>query len=149
ARDVIFGYTLRWRIESFHKTWKSGACNVEETQLRSQQAVTVWATLLAAVAARIERLKLLSRSDPEKPASIELDPHEIRALIVLKREYKKKTEVIPDTMPTIGQATRWIADLGGYTGRSSGGPPGAITIRRGLDYLKPAADLLRRLEAEK
>jgi len=23
ARDVIFGYTLRWRIESFHKTWKS------------------------------------------------------------------------------------------------------------------------------
>ena len=149
AREVIFGYTLRWRIESFHKTWKSGACKVEETQLRSQQAVTVWATLLAAVAARIERLKLLSRSDPEQPASVELDPHEIRALIVLKREYKKKTEVIPDTMPTIGQATRWIADLGGYTGRSSGGPPGSITIQRGLEYLKPAADLLRRLEAEK
>lgn len=149
AREVIFGYTLRWRIESFHKTWKTGACNVEEAQLRSQHAVTLWATLLATVATRIERLKLLSRSEPEKPASVELDAYEIRALILLKREQKKKTETVPDSMPTIGQATRWIADLGGYTGRSSGGPPGAITIRRGLDYLRPAAQLLRQLEAEK
>lgn len=148
AKQVIFGYTLRWRIESFHKTWKTGACNVEATQLRSQQAVTLWATLLAAVATRIERLKLLSRTEPDKPASEELDPYEIRALILLKREQKKKTENVPDSMPTIGQATRWIADLGGYTGRSSGGPPGAITIRRGLEYLKPAAHLLRQLEAE-
>jgi hypothetical protein len=149
ARQVIFGYTLRWRIESFHKTWKTGACNVEESQLRSQQAVTLWATLLAAVATRIERLKLLSRSEPDKPASVELDPYEIRALLLLKREQKKKTEIVPDSMPTIGQATRWIADLGGYTGRSSGGPPGAITIRRGLEYLKPAAQLLRQLDAQK
>jgi hypothetical protein len=153
AREVIFGYTLRWRIESFHKTWKTGACNVEETQLRSRQAATVWATLLAAVAARIERLKLLSRSEPDKPASIELDDYEIRALILLKRSIKKKTETIPDTMPTIRHATLWIAELGGYTGgytgRTTGGPPGAITIRRGLDYLKPAAELLRRLEVEK
>jgi len=149
AREVLFGYTMRWRIESFHKTWKSGACNIEATQLRSQKAVTVWATLLAAVAARIERLKLLARSEPDKPASVELDPYEIRALIMLKREQKKKTELVPDTMPTIAQATRWIADLGGYTGKSSGGPPGAITIRQGLDYLKPAAAMLRLLDAEK
>ena len=148
AREVIFGYTLRWRIESFHKTWKTGACNVEDAQLRSPHAVTLWATLLAAVATRIERLKLLSRSEPEKPASAELDSYEIRALILLKREQKKKTELVPDTMPTIAQATRWIADLGGYTGKSSGGPPGSITIRRGLDYLRPAAQLLRQLQAE-
>jgi hypothetical protein len=149
ARDIIHGYTLRWRVENLHKTWKTGACKVEDTQLRSRQAATLWATLLAAVAARIERLKDLSRSEPDKPASVELDPYEIRALILLKRQHKKKTEVVPDAMPTIAQATRWIADLGGYTGRSSGGPPGAITIRRGLEYLAPATELLRRLEAEK
>jgi hypothetical protein len=67
---------------------------------------------------------------------------------MLKREHKKKTEVVPDTMPTIAQATRWLADLGGYTGRSSGGPPGAITIRRGLEYLKPAAEMLRLLDGK-
>lgn len=149
AREVVFGYTLRWRIECFHKTWKTGACRIEETQLRSQHAVTLWASLLGTVAARIERLKFLSRSDPDKPASVEFDDYEIRALILLKRRQKKKTETVPDSMPTIAQATRWIADLGGYTGRSSGGPPGAITIQRGLNELRPAAQLLRQLETEK
>jgi hypothetical protein len=146
ALTVIHGYTLRWRIEEFHKTWKTGVCNVESTQLRSQQAVLIWATLLAAVAARVERLKSLARTTPDEPASIELSPHEIRALILLKRRYKKRTETIPNTMPTIGQATLWIAELGGYQRQSSGAPPGAITIQRGLNYLLPAADLLCALE---
>ena len=148
ARHVIFGYTQRWRVEEFHKTWKSGACNVQQTQLRTQRAVVVWATLLAAVAVRIERLKRLSRTAPEQPASVELTPHEIRALILLKRDQKKRTETIPDAMPTIGQATLWIAEIGGYTGKSSGGPPGAITIRRGLERVRPAAQMLKILEAQ-
>ncbi len=146
AQSVIHGYTQRWRIEEFHRTWKTGSCNVEQTQLRSQQAVRIWATLLAAVAVRIERLKILARTEPQQPADIELTRHEIRALIVLKRQQKKRTEVITDAMPTIGQATLWIAELGGYTGKSSGGPPGSITIRRGLDRLLPAAQLLQALE---
>lgn len=145
---VIEGYTRRWRIEEFHKTWKSGACRVEDTQLRSTQAVCLWATLLAGVAVRIERLKLLAREEPETPASAVLSPFEIRALILLKRRFKKKTERVPDTMPTIAQATRWIADLGGYTGKSSGGPPGAITIRRGMERITPAAQILEVQAAE-
>jgi hypothetical protein len=142
AQQVVFGYAQRWRIEDFHKTWKSGACDVEKCQLRTKHAVQVWATILAAVAARIERLKHLARTEPETPASVELTPHEIKALIILKRENKKRTETISDAMPTIGQATLWIAELGGYTGKSSGGPPGSITIRRGLDTLRPAAQVL-------
>jgi len=148
AQAVVTGYARRWRVEEMHKTWKTGACNVEQTQLRSSQAVKVWATLLAAVAVRIERLKFLSRNAPEQPASTELTSHEIRALILLKRQAKKRTEVIPDTIPSIGQATVWIAELGGYTGKSSGGPPGSITIRRGLERLQPAAALLKALESE-
>ena len=37
-------------------------------------------------------------------------------------------------------ATRWIAELGGYTGKSSGGPPGATVLRRGLDRLHTAVE---------
>ena len=33
--EVVTGYGLRWRIEEFHHTWKSGACEVEQMQLRS------------------------------------------------------------------------------------------------------------------
>ena len=57
-------------------------------------------------------------------------------LLVLKRLDKKRTETVPDAIPTIAQAVRWIADLGGYTGKSSGGPPGSITIGRGLERLR-------------
>jgi hypothetical protein len=147
ARHIIFGYTQRWRVEEFHKTWKSGACNVEQTQLRTKAAVTVWATILATVATRIERLKALSRTTPDQPADAELDRHEIRALILLRRQIKARNETIPDSMPSIGQATLWIAQLGGYAGKPSE-RPGSITIGRGLDRLRPAARLLQALEAE-
>jgi hypothetical protein len=146
ALDVIRTYAMRWRIEDFHRAWKSGHCDVEAMQLRSAAAAMKWATVLAAVAARTERLKLLARSQPDDPASIELTKTEIRVLIVLKRDQKKKTETIPDTMPTIGQATLWIAELGGYTGKSSGGPPGSTTIGRGLAKVRAAANLLRLLK---
>jgi DDE family transposase/transposase-like protein len=146
AQLVIFGYTQRWRIEDFHRTWKRGACKVEETQLRSQQAVTVWAMILAAVAARIERLKLLARTEPDQPASAELTRYEIQALILLKRNIKKRNEVIPDEVPSIGQAVLWIAQIGGYMRQSSGAPPGSTTISRGFDRLQIAAQVFQSLE---
>jgi len=138
ALRVVAAYAKRWRIEEFHKTWKSGACRVEETQLRSTEAVLRWATILAAVAVRIERLKFLARTEPTRPATVELEPIEIEALILLKRANKKKNESIPATTPSIADATRWIAELGGYTGKSSGGPPGTIVLARGLERLRYA-----------
>ena len=145
AKLVVFGYAQRWRIEDFHKTWKSGVCNVESTQLRARSNLIKWATLLAAVAARAERLKHLARETPDEPASIELSAAEIEATILLKKKQKSRVEVVPDTMPTIAQATRWIADLGGYTGKSSGGPPGSITIGRGLRDVQVAAAVIEAL----
>jgi hypothetical protein len=142
ALQVIQGYAQRWRVEDAHKAWKSGGCQVEETQLRSFAAVHKWAILLAAVAARSERLKHLARSQPDQPATIELTPVEIRALILLRRRYRRRDEVVPDTVPSIGQAVLWLAEMGGYMGKSSGGPPGGITIRRGLEHLEPAAKML-------
>lgn len=146
ARAIVVGYTRRWRIEEMHRVWKSGGCQVEETQLRSAEAIKVWATILASVATRIERLRLLARVAPEQPASVDLADHEIRALVMLKRDRRRRGERIPNSMPTIGQATLWIAELGGFTGKSSGGPPGAVNIRRGLQELGPAARMLALVE---
>jgi hypothetical protein len=142
---VVRGYAHRWRIEDFHKTWKSGVCDVESTQLRARSHVIKWATLLAAVASRVERLKHLARETPDAPANVELSPAEIQATLLLKRQHKKRTETVPDTMPTIAQATFWIAQLGGYTGKSSGGPPGSITIGRGLRDVLVAAKVIEGL----
>jgi len=140
VRLVVEGYAMRWRVEEFHKTWRTGGCNAQLTQLRSRNAVIRWATILAVVATRIERLKRIARTEPDAPASTELSPIEIEVLVVMKRRYKKKTENVPDGIPSIAQAVRWIADLGGYTGESSGGPPGSITIQRGLEHLSVAVE---------
>ena len=148
VETVIRGYTSRWAIEELHRTWKSGACQVEETQLRSTRRVVKWAIVMATVAARIERLKVLSRTAPDQPASSELSRHEIDALVLMKCKHARRGEHIPDASPTLGQAVRWIADLGGYTGKSSGGPPGSVTIRRGLEFIAPIALALEQLKSE-
>lgn len=144
---VVRGYCQRWRIEEFHKTWKTGACNVEQSQLRSTAHVTKWATILASVAIRIERLKHLARTQSELAASVELTPHEVRAILLWKRRNKTRNEVIPKSNPTIGQAVLWIAQMGGYRGKSSGGPPGSLIIARGLDRLRQRAGALEDLES--
>nr|WP_235880176.1 IS4 family transposase [Polyangium aurulentum] len=146
---VLHGYSQRWRIEDLHRTWKSGACRVEDTQLRSTQSVVKWAMIMAATAARIERIKLLARTDPSRPASIEFGPHEIAATLLMKQKYKKRSEVISNSMPEIGQFTTWLAELGGYTGKSSGGPPGSVTIKRGLDFILPIAAALAALDEQR
>jgi hypothetical protein len=141
--QVIFGYSMRWRIEELHRTWKSGACRVEETQLRSTSAVIKWATILVAVAVRIERIKQLSREEPQRPASDEFTPLEIRAAALLHFGKAGNKQVARGVVPTIADVAFWIAKIGGYTGRSSsGGPPGAITLARGLKSVRTAAKAL-------
>ena len=47
-----------------------------------------------------------------------------------------------------GEDTQWIADLGGYTGKSSGGPFGSITLGRGLTKVVTVASALESLDEE-
>lgn len=140
ARLVIFGYTQRWRIEEFHKTWKS-TCRVEDSQLRDAGRIKLMAIILASVAMRIERLKYLARTSPDLPATVEFNQYEIDA-IILQRKPKGYRR---GSTPPIGLAVKWLADLGGYTGKSSGGPPGSIVIGRGLRYIQGAVDVLETL----
>ena len=143
--QVVFGYSLRWRIEDFHRTWKSGACQVEQSQLRSLTAAIKWATILAAVAIRIERLKLLARDQPERPATDEFSPIELRAITLLRFQKQASKHFLEDeVIPSLAQATLWLAQIGGYTGKSSGGPPGSVTLTRGLTEVAVA---VRALEA--
>ncbi len=146
ARAVVTGYTFRWRIEEFHRAWKSGRCNIEDSQLRSMEALQKWALVLATVAVRIERLKLLSRANPDGPATDVFSESEIHAIIILKR---RTGRTIPDDLPTTAQATLWLAELGGYTGKSSGGPPGTVTLARGLLRVRAAADAIDALMSDR
>jgi hypothetical protein len=138
AMHVVKAYTMRWRIEDFHRAWKSGHCDIESSQLRSVDALQLWGAITAAVAARAEHLKLRSRSEPDVLAETELSRHEIDAAIILSETKKHRR----GDQLTLHQAVDLIASVGGYTGKSSGGPPGTITISRGLDQISAAAKAL-------
>ena len=142
ALRVVEAYTSRWRIEEFHKAWKSGACGIESSQLRARDHFIRWATIMAAVAARLERIKRRSREQPDLPASVEYSQDEIDATILLR---SNETRVVykPGDVPTLGEVTRWIADLGGYMGSRKSPPPGTVVLRRGLEQVSAAALAIR------
>jgi len=140
AKEVVKAYALRWRIEEVHRTWKTGG-GVEESGL-SFKAFQVWAGLLLCVAVRTERLKRLSREEPELPAEQEFSPEEIEALKLLSPRAKKRSD--PNAEVKLGEAVLWVAELGGFMGPTpSRGPPGSIVIQRGLDKLAPYVDAFR------
>lgn len=135
ATLVVRGYMQRWRIEDFHHTWKSGACDIERSQLRSADNFCRWATIQAAVAARVETLKHVSRTTPDVDATEYLTQTEVDVAIALSGTKKHR----PGDSLTLQQAVWLIAQLGGYTGKSSGGPPGTVTIQRGLQEVVAGA----------
>lgn len=133
---VIASYKTRWRVEEFHRTWKSGACGLEDIQLRTAGGIRKWAIMLASVATRTERLKHLARTEADTPATVELHEDEIAALILAKRKIKNRVESVPDGIPTIAVAVRWIAEIGGWSAQyKKGAQPGSTTIARGLAEL--------------
>jgi hypothetical protein len=129
AKLVVFGYSTRWRIEEVHKTWKS-VTKIEESGLESVHSLSVWAIILFSAAIRIERLKYFARAQPEAPATVEFEPHEVEALHILRGVKGPRSGQL-----TIATAVRWVADLGGYMNPKKG-PPGSITIGRGLRHLR-------------
>ena len=145
ACNVIVMYTRRWRIEELHRAWKSGACKVEDSWIRQREHFYKWATILCAVAVRIERIKLLSRTEPFRDARDEFTRDEIDAVIILC----KPKGVALGATPTLGQLTQWIADLGGYTGKSSGGPPGTIILARAMERVNVAAETIASLRNDR
>jgi len=138
AELVLFGYSQRWRIEDFHRLWKTGACRVEDSQLGDFDHLARWAVIQAAAATFFLRLTHLARHQPELPATVEFEASELKATIMLR----KPAGVSIEAVPTIGEVVLWISEMGGYTGKSSGGPPGAMVLARGLQRVEVLAGVL-------
>jgi hypothetical protein len=137
--SVVRAYTLRWRIEEFHRMWKTGHCNVEDTQLRSRNAIFKWTTILAAVATRALRLAQLAKTTPDAPATTEFTRFELAAIIALL----KPKGIDSDHVPKLSVAIRWMAEIGGFDPYKAN--PGPITIGRGLYDVLIAARVLENM----
>ncbi len=128
-------YSCRWLIETYHKVLKSG-CRVEERQFGDTENIQRYLALDAVVAWRVLYLTMLGREQPDLPCTVILEAHEWQALFC----FLHHTPQLPPQTPSLAQATRWIAQLGGFLGRKSDGFPGPMSIWRGLQRLSDIAN---------
>ncbi len=130
ACEIVAHYACRWDIEVWHKILKSG-CRIEARQLETADRLKRCLTLYSVIAWRVLHATLLARAAPDLPCSILLDPDEWRALFCVIH----RTPTPPLAPPSLRQAVRWIAQLGGFLARASDGEPGPITLWRGFQHL--------------
>jgi hypothetical protein len=135
ALTIIAYYACRWTIETYHRILKSG-CRVEERQFGDAENIQRYLALDAVVAWRVLFLTMLAREVPDLPCTTVFEDHEWQALYC----FVLKSAQPPPTVPSLFQAISWLAQLGGFLARKGDGPPGPISLWRGLQRLADIAD---------
>jgi hypothetical protein len=130
AVERLSWYAGRWGIEVYHRTLKSG-CKVEQRQFGSADNIKACLAIDMVVAWRIFHLTKLGRETPDVPCTVFFEEAEWKAL----HTYVHKTPALPEKPPTLREATRMVAGIGGFLGRKSDGEPGTKSIWLGMQFL--------------
>ena len=136
ACEHLSWYTKRWTIEVFHRTLKSG-CRIENRQLGSADRLEACLAIDLVVAWRIHHLTKLGRETPDVPCSIYFEEAEWKALVT----FVTKKPIPANKLPTLREATRMVAILGGFLARKGDGEPGTQTLWLGLQRLDDITEM--------
>ena len=136
---VLYGYSLRWRIELLHAALKDRGCELEQSQLQDKAHVERFVTVMFAVGVRLIRLVYLARHQPAQPAELELTRHECLALGL---EFGFGESDVPSL--TVAEAVEMLGKLGGHVGNPAKRPIGFLLVGRGLKELRPLVRLIAR-----
>jgi hypothetical protein len=135
AYRIVRYYTYRWLVERFHFVLKSGGCDFEASQLRTVEALHRLLAICSRVAWQLLWLTYEARQHPAKPCTLVLTQAEWQALTA----FTNQSNTPADSPPTLQQAVRAIAQLGGFIGRKSDGEPGVKTLWRGWQRFQDIA----------
>jgi len=127
AIEKVYWYSLRWKIETFHKILKSG-CKAESSKLRTASRLANLLAVFCILSWRIFWMTMLNRCKPKAPATLALTKKEIELLSHLMKS-KGKIQI------NLSNFIIKIAKLGGYLARASDPPPGNIVMWRGVSRL--------------
>jgi hypothetical protein len=130
ASERVQWYSCRWGIEVWHRILKSG-CRLEARQFATAERLQRCLALYSVLAWRIFYATMLARAVPEAPCSVLLAPDEWQALYCAIHRVPQP----PPEPPPLGQAVTWIAQLGGFVGRSRRDRPGTEVLWRGFQHL--------------
>jgi transposase Tn5 family protein len=130
AVERVQWYSCRWGIEVWHRILKSG-CRLEARHCATAERLQRCLALYSVLAWRIFYATMLARSVPEAPCSVLLEPEEWQALYCAIHRVPQP----PPEVPSLGQAVKWVAQLGGFVGRRRSDQPGAEVLWRGFQHL--------------
>ena len=138
AHECMLHYASRWLLEDFHKALKTGL-GVEKLQFEKATRLFAATAMMSIVALRLVGLREQLRDQPQRPAEAAgLEP---LALDVLRTATHQPLHTLAEVALAIGR-------LGGHLNRRKDGPPGWITLWRGmkkLDLLVQGVRLARKL----
>jgi hypothetical protein len=137
AKQYIGWYSMRWKIEMFHYTLKSG-CAIEKLQYDEAERLSKLIGIYSIIAMRIMWMTYLSRTDPDISCESELAETEWKILYCMA----KRTNIAPEKPPTIHEAVILIAMLGGFSGYKSSGSPGVKAMWWGMSKFTTILDAL-------
>jgi hypothetical protein len=133
VRQVIQNYCVRWMIEVFFRTLKSG-CRVEARRFETVDRFLPCLAIYLIVTWRTLFVCRLGREFPEISCEAVFEPAEWQSVYhVVKREKP------PKQPPTLREMVRLVAQLGGYISRKRGDEPGPQTVWLGLQRLHDIA----------
>jgi hypothetical protein len=132
AYRIVHFYTFRWLVERFHYVLKSGGCHFEHSQLRTVDALHRLLGVCSRVAWRLLWLTYQARQTPQALCTVALSDPEWQALTA----FVNRSRTPAPQPPSLQDAVRAIARLGGFIGRQSDGDPGVKTLWRGWQRLQ-------------
>jgi hypothetical protein len=145
AEEVVEAYAQRWKIERYHYVLKSG-CGVEKLQLESADRIERALSIYNVVAWRLLYMTYVARVAPDLPCTAVLEDDEWKALFVVGC---KRPRPLPDEPPSVREAVRMVAALGGFLGRKCDKEPGIQAIWTGFRRLMDFTLALQRLRGSR
>ncbi|WP_397568394.1 IS4 family transposase [Schlesneria sp. T3-172] len=125
---IVKYYGIRWQIEVYFKTLKSG-CRIEERYFEEMDRLLNCVAVYSIVAWKILYLCRLSQQCPDLDCEVVFEPCEWKPVYMVTHN-----NVLPQSPPTLNEMVRMIASLGGYVMRSKT-QPGSQTLWLGLQRL--------------
>lgn len=128
VQHVVKVYCLRWQIEVYFRTLKSG-CRVEERQFETLRRVENCLAVYSIIAWRVMYLCYLGRECPELSCEVVFAPSEWKSIYHIHSRGQ-----VPPQAPSLNEMIRLIASFGGYVIRPKT-HPGTQTLWLGLHQL--------------
>lgn len=129
VQQVIAYYCVRWMVEVFFRTLKSG-CRAEERRFEHLDRQLRCLAVYLIVAWRTLYVCRLGRADPEMSCEAVFEAAEWKAVYRVVKNANP-----PYEPPPLGDIVRMVAQLGGYVDRPRHDQPGPQTLWLGLQRM--------------